>query len=79
MHAAWRRWLWGHVELEREDGWHKLRWTGSGRELLPRLGRAALLTLLTLGLYLPWAIADFLRWDAAQVELRGAAPLPIAR
>lgn len=63
--SLWRRWLAENTQVEDPSapgGWARLRFDATALSLVLPILLSNFLTLVTLGLYLPWAVVNFERW-----------------
>ena len=71
------RWTLENTRLSTPSGEVRFAFTGSGARLLGLMLVNALLTVLTLGIYTPWAIVEAIRYATDGAEARGADTRPI--
>jgi uncharacterized membrane protein YjgN (DUF898 family) len=67
--ATWiLQWTWEHTRLATPTGEVRFRFQGTGGALFGRLFLGGLLTVLTLGIYLPWALVSLANWALEGTE-----------
>jgi uncharacterized membrane protein YjgN (DUF898 family) len=71
--SMWSNWKWNNTTIIGDTGDSKFQFEGEGVKLAGVFIVNWLLTLITFGLYSPWAWASVLRWEFSNLKITDAA------